>query len=402
MSITEPEIFGLLAASDRDVFLAGLAEDGPVRRGRYVDGTPIWLVTGYDESVAVLTDPRFSSDVTKQSKLDVASAAGLPADVAPYLMRTLGVYDPPDHTRLRRLVSREFTARRVESLRPRIQEITDELLDGLPGEFDLIERFAYPLPIQVICELLGVPARDRDTWRTWAADLTAPDPGRIASGARGLVAYMAELVGAKRASGADDLLSALVGVQEDDGDRLADEELIALSISMLIAGHETTVALISQSVRLLLTRPDLAARLRADPDAVPAAVEEFLRVTGPAEIAVMRYTLQPVELGGVSIPAGEPVQVVYAAANRDPRRFERPALLDATRADNAHLGFGHGIHYCLGAALARAETQIALHGLLTRFPDLALAVPPSEIGWRPGMARALNALPVRTTPLRQH
>ncbi|WP_063780804.1 cytochrome P450 family protein [Nonomuraea sp. SBT364] len=393
---TEPEILGLMTAADRDAFLTGLAEGGPVRRGRYLDGTPIWLVTGYDESVTALTDPRFSSDVARQSKLDVAAAAGLPDDVVPYLLRTLGAYDPPDHTRLRRLVSREFTARRVERLRPRVQEITDALLDGLPGEFDLIERFAYPLPIQVICELLGVPAHDRDTWRTWAADLTAPAPDRIASGARGLVAYMTELVGAKRVSGADDLLSALVRVQEDDGDRLADEELIALAISMLIAGHETTVALISQSVRILLTRPDLTARLRADPDAVPAAVEEFLRVTGPAEIAVMRYTLEPVELGGVSIAAGEAVQVVYAAANRDPRRFDRPALLDAGRADNAHLGFGHGIHYCLGAALARAETQIALRTLLARFPGLALAVPPSEIGWRPGMQRALTSLPVRT------
>ncbi|MEV5889142.1 cytochrome P450 [Nonomuraea fuscirosea] len=271
MNTTEPEILGLLTAADRDAFLSGLAENGPVSRGRYVDGTPIWLVTGYDESVAVLTDPRFSSDVTKQSKLDVAAAAGLPADVAPYLMHTLGAYDPPDHTRLRRLVSREFTARRVERLRPRIQEITDELLAGLPGEFDLIERFAYPLPIQVICELLGVPTRDRDVWRAWAGDLTAPDLDRIASGARGLVAYMTELVGAKRTDGADDLLSALVRVQEDDGDRLSDEELIALAISMLIAGHETTVGLISQSVRLLLTHPDLLARLRAD----PAAMEEF-------------------------------------------------------------------------------------------------------------------------------
>ncbi|MFB4290232.1 cytochrome P450 [Nonomuraea sp. ATR24] len=402
MSTTEPQILGLMTAADRDAFLTGLAGNGPVSRGRYLDGTLIWLVTGYDECVTALTDPRFSSDISRQSKLDVAAAAGLPDDVAPYLLRTLGAYDPPDHTRLRRLVSRGFTARRVERLRPRIQEITDALLDGLPVEFDLIERFAYPLPIQVICELLGVPSADRDIWRAWAGDLTAPDPARIAAGARGLVAYMSELVAAKRAAGTDgvdgaeDLLSALVRVQEDDGDRLADEELVALGISMLIAGHETTVSLISQSVRLLLTRPELLARLRDDLDAVPAAVEEFLRVTGPAEIAVMRYTLEPVELGGTRIPAGEAVQVVYAAANRDPRRFDRPELLDVGRGDNAHLGFGHGIHYCLGAALARAETQIALRTLIDRFPGLELAVPAAEIGWRPGMQRALTALPVRT------
>ncbi|MGN9843961.1 cytochrome P450 family protein [Nonomuraea sp. H19] len=388
-------IIGLLTASDRDAFLAGLAKDGPVSRGQYVDGTPIWLITGYPESVAVLTDPRFSSDVTKQSKIDVAAAAGLPEDVAPYLMHTLGAYDPPDHTRLRRLVSREFTARRVERLRPRIQQIVDELLSGLPEEFDLIERFAYPLPIQVICELLGVPEQDRDIWRTWAADLGAGDLDRIASGARGLVGYMADLIGVKRAAPADDLLSDLVRVQEDDGDRLSDQELIALSISILIAGHETTVGLISQSVWLLLTRPHELGD-------VADAVEEFLRYTGPAEIAVMRYALEPVEIAGVTIPAGDAVQVVYAAANRDPRRFVQPDLLDLHRPDIAHLGFGHGIHYCLGAALARAETQIALTSLLRRFPRLAPAVPAPEIGWQPGMKRALTRLPVRTcaaTPL---
>ncbi|MFB4279872.1 cytochrome P450 [Nonomuraea sp. MTCD27] len=382
-------ITGLLTATDRDAFLTGLAEDGPVRPGTYVDGTPIWLVTGYPESVTVLTDPRFSSDVTKQAKIDLAAAAGLPADVAPYLMHTLGVYDPPDHTRLRRLVSREFTARRIEHLRPRIQEIAGELLSGLPVEFDLIERFAYPLPIQVICELLGVPAADRDTWRAWAADLGAPDLDRIASGARGLVGYMRGLIAAKRAAPAGDLLSGLVRVQEDDGDRLSDEELISMSISILVAGHETTVGLISQSAWLLLTRS-------LELGAVPEAVEEFLRYGGPAEIAVMRYTLEPVEIGGVTIPEGEAVQVVYAAANRDPRRFDRPDRLDLRRQDNGHLGFGHGIHYCLGAALARAETQIALTALLDRFPALELAVPAGEIGWQPGFKRALTSLPVRT------
>lgn len=381
-------IIGLLTASDRDAFLTGLAKDGPVSRSQYVDGTPIWLVTGYPESLAVLTDPRFSSDVTKQSTIDLAAAAGLPEDVVPYLMHTLGTYDPPDHTRLRRLVSRAFTARRVEQLRPRIQQIVDELLSGLPGEFDLIERLAYPLPIQVICELLGVPGQDRDIWRTWAADLGAPDLERIASGARGLVGYMSDLIAAKRAAPADDLLSGLIRVQEDDGDRLSDRELISTSISILIAGHETTVGLISQSVWLLLTRP-------CELGDISQAVEEFLRYSGPAEIAVMRYTLEPVELGGLTIPKGEAVQVVYGAANRDPRRFNQPDLLDLGRADNAHLGFGHGIHYCLGAALARAETQIALTALLERFPGLALAVPATEIGWQPGMKRALTRLPVR-------
>ncbi|MEQ4723159.1 cytochrome P450 [Nonomuraea sp. B19D2] len=391
MSMTH--LIDLLTAPDRDAFLTKLAAEGPVSRGVYLDGTPLWLVTGHTESLTVLTDPRFSSDPTKQSQLDVASAAGLPEDVAPYLMRTLGAYDPPDHTRVRRLVSRAFTARRVERLRPRIQQITDELLDGLPEEFDLIERFAYPLPIQVICELLGVPGEDRDTWRGWAGDLTAPDPARIAAGARGLVAYMARLLACKAGQGGEDLLSALITVRDDDGDRLSEHELIALSISILIAGHETTVGLISQSVHLILTRS-----LKLGDDDIARAVEEFLRYSGPAEIAVLRYALEPVELGGVTISAGEAVQVVYAAANRDPGRFDRPHQLDPHRADNAHLGFGHGIHYCLGAALARAETEIALSTLLRRLPGLELAVPADQVGWRPGMQRALAALPVRVRP----
>ncbi|NBE98453.1 cytochrome P450 [Nonomuraea sp. KC401] len=385
------DLTGLLTAPDRDAFLADLARQGPVSRGTYVDGSPVWLVTGYPESVAVLTDPRFSNDVTRQAAAGPAAPTGLPDDVAPYLLHTLGLYDPPDHTRLRRLVSREFTARRVERLRPRIQEITDALLSDLPEEFDLIERFAYPLPIQVICELLGVPVGDRDTWRSWAADLGAPDLDKIAAGARGLIGYMSRLIDAKRAAPGDDLLSGLIKVQEADGDRLSDEELISLSISILVAGHETTAGLISQSVLLLLTRS-------LDMGDVSGAVEEFLRFTGVAEIAVMRYTLEPVELGGVSIPPGEAVQVVYAAANRDPRRFDRPGLLDPRRADNPHLAFGHGIHYCMGAALARCEIGIALTTLMRRFPRLALSVPANEIKWRPGMGRALTSLPVRTAP----
>ncbi|MFI7637418.1 cytochrome P450 [Nonomuraea sp. NPDC049400] len=393
--MTMNTLLGLLTAADRDAFLTGLAADGPIVRGMHLDGSPIWLVTGHAESLAVLTDPRFSSDPAKQSTFDLAAAAGLPDDVAPYLLHTLGAYDPPDHTRLRRLVSRAFTARRVERLRPRIQQIADDLLTDLPTEFDLIERFAYPLPIQVICELLGVPLPDRDTWRAWAGDLTAPDPARIAAAARGLVAYMAGLIARKagrdKADGdGDDLLSALIAVR-DDGDRLSEHELIALSISILIAGHETTVSLISQSLHLMLTR---SLKL----DDVCGAVEEFLRYSGPAEIAVLRYAIEPVQLGGVDIGAGEAVQVVYAAANRDPRRFDRPHLLDPRRSDNPHLGFGHGIHYCLGAALARAETEIALTMLLRRFPALELAVPADRIGWRPGIQRALAALPVRTRP----
>ncbi|MEV4898000.1 cytochrome P450 [Nonomuraea sp. NPDC055795] len=390
------DLTGLFTTSDRDAFFAGLATAGPVVQGRYVDGTPIWLVTGYEESLTVLTDPRFSSDLARQGKLDVAAAAGLPEDVLPYLMRTLGAYDPPDHTRLRGLVSREFTARRVHALRPRIQEITGELVDALAGreEADLIEALAYPLPIRVICELLGVPQADQDTWRAWSAALQAADLDGIAAGARGLVAYMGRLIEAKRAEPGDDLLSALVHAR----DRLSDEELTSVAISILMAGHETTVSLISSGALILLTDPARADLLRGDAGAMAVAVEEMLRVSGPAEISPMRFTLEDVEIGGVAIPEGEVVQIVNAAANRDPRRFADPGQLMLDRSDNAHLGFGHGIHYCLGAALARAEAEIALHTLLARLPGLRLAVPAEEITWRPGLVRALTALPVRIAP----
>lgn len=398
MNLDEPDLTELITTTDRDAFFTALASGPPVRRARYLDGTLIWLVTGHAEARAALSDPRFSSDVARHGVLDVSAVSGLPDDVAPYLMSTLGAYDPPDHTRLRTLAARAFTARRVARLRPHIEDIAADLLDGLRGELDLIEAFAYPFPIQVICELLGVPAADRDVWRTAAVDLVAPDLDRVATGARALVAYMQALIADKRRSPADDLISALITAQDDDGGRLTDQEMVALSLSMLIAGHETTVALIGSSVLHLLTDPALLARLRDAPELIPGAVEEFLRHSGPAEIAVMRYTTEPVSLGGVVIPAGEAVQIAYAAANHDPRRFEQPDTVDVTRTDTAHLGFGHGIHYCLGAALARAETEIALHGLVQRFPNMEATVALTDIALRPGLMRSLAALPIRLDP----
>lgn len=395
----ELELVGLLTAPDRDAFYAELAAAGPVTRGRYFDGSPIWLVTGYDESVTVLKDhQRFSNDIIgRSSTVDVAAAAGLPEDVQPYLVHTLGAYDPPEHSRLRKLVSRGFTVRRIEAYRPRIQEIVDDILAGWMGEpvVDVVERLAYPLPIRVICELLGVPEADLDRWRAWAVDIVAPDLEEIAAATRGLVAYMRELVQAKRAEPGDDVLSALVLAQEDDGDRLSDEELISLGLTILLAGHETTVSLLGNGLLMLLTYPDQRRRIQADPDLVPTAVEEMLRYAGPAEIAPMRYARETVELGGVTIPDGDAVQIVYAAANRDPRRFDQPDLVRLDRSDNPHLGLGQGIHFCLGAALARAEADIAFRSVLARFPDLTLAVPADQLTRTPGVQARLTTLPVR-------
>lgn len=395
----EPELAGLLTAADRDAYFAELAAAGPVNRGRYFDGSPIWLVTGYSESLLVLKDhQRFSNDIiSRSSTVDVAVAGGLPEDVQPYLMHTLGAYDPPEHSRLRRLVSRGFTVRRVEEMRPRIQEIVDDILDGWVGEpvIDVIERLAYPLPIRVICELLGVPEADLDRWRAWSVGIVAPDLDEIARATRGLVGYMRELVAVKSAEPGEDVLSTLIHAREDDGDRLSEEELISLGITILLAGHETTVNLLGNGLLMLLTHPDQRRRIHADPELVTTAVEEMLRYAGPAEIAPMRYARETVELGGVTIPEGDGVQIVYAAANRDPRRFDQPDLIQLDRSDNPHLGFGQGIHFCLGAALARAEADIAFRNVLARFPDLTLAVPADQLSRTSGLHATLTALPVR-------
>lgn len=404
----EPSLVDVLTTPDRDAYYADLAAAGPVRRGRYLDGSPIWLVTGYDECLAVLKDhQRFSNDIVgRRSAADVLAASGLPADVEPYLVQTLGAYDPPAHTRLRKLASRGFTVKRIEAFRPRLREIVDDLLEGWEDEagtdagVDAIDRLAYPLPIRAICELLGVPTEDQERWRTWTNGIAAPDLEVVGESARGLIAYMSELVAAKRARPGDDVLSTLVLAQEEDGDRLSDGELISLALTILMAGHATTVQLLGNGLLMLLTHPDQCARLRADPELVPIAVEEMLRYAGPAEIAPMRYARETVELGGVRIPEGDAVQLVYAAANRDPRRFDGPDLVRLEREDNPHLGFGQGIHFCLGAALARAEADVAFRALLGRFPDLALATPVERLERTPGLEPILTALPVRTAPRR--
>lgn len=386
------DLVSALTSPDRDTALEGLCAGPPVKTARYFDGTVITLVTGYEEIMTVLSDPRFSNDPSKQTKLDFSSAAGLPDDVRPYFVAALGAQDPPDHTRLRRLVSREFTFRRVERLKPRIQQITDELLDALSREADLVTELAYPLPIRVICELLGVPLEDQERWRRWARGMNALDPETMAASAQGLVAYVRELVAAKRTDPGEDLLSALVA-----HDELTEAEIVSLSLSILLAGHETTVAMIAGGMLMLLNHPDQRERLTTAPEAVADAVEEFLRYNGAADSGVFRYTMEPVELAGTTIPADEPVMPLYFAGNRDPRTFPQPFELRLDRGRADHLAFGHGMHYCLGAALARAELQIAFTALLRRFPGLRLAHPESPPTWKPGPSRTLDSLPVQLT-----
>ncbi|MEU1300861.1 cytochrome P450 family protein [Streptomyces shenzhenensis] len=369
-----------------------LRDSAPVHRITGPDGTPAWLVTRYDDVRDALADPRLSLD-KRHATAGTYKGFSLP----PALDANLLNMDPPDHTRVRRLVGRAFTPRRVQGLRAPIRRTADTLLDALGphGSADLVAAYAAPLPITVICDLLGIPDRHRLDFRVWTDSLVAPDPARPEAGKEAVVAlleYFTRLLRDKRAEPGDDLLSDLIAVR-DDGDRLSEDELMSLAFLILFAGYENAVQLIGNAVLALLSHPDQLAALRRDPGLLPGAVEEFARYEGPALLAIRRFPVEDVTIGGVTVPAGETVWVSPAAANRDPARFPDPDRLDLGRDAGGHLTLGHGIHYCLGAPLARAETEIALAALLERFPDLALG--DGALRWRRSLrARGLVALPV--------
>ncbi|WP_420076176.1 cytochrome P450 family protein [Streptomyces sp. JL3001] len=369
-----------------------LRDTAPVHRIAGADGNPAWVVTRYQDVREALTDPRLSVD-KRHAKEGNYQGLTLP----PALDANLLNMEAPDHTRIRRLVVRAFTARRVEQLRAPIRETADRLLDALGphGTTDLIASYAAPLPITVICDLLGVPDRHRRDFRVWTDTLVAPDPSRPQEAKAAVVAmlgFFGELLAAKREEPADDLLSDLIAVR-DEGDRLSEDELMSLAFLILFAGYENTVQLIGNAVLALLRHPEQLDALRADPKRIAAAVEEFHRFEGPALLAIRRFPTEDMTIGGVPVPAGETVLLSLAAANRDPARFPDPDRLDLSRDTSGHLALGHGVHHCLGAPLARAETEIALTALLERFPELALA--DAEPQWRRSLrARGLLALPV--------
>jgi cytochrome P450 len=376
-------------------YFARMRAEGPVTPVRMPEGNRAWMITRYAEVRAALADPRLAKDWV--SKLEPADFE--PDPVTGYLGAHLLSLDPPDHTRLRRLVVKAFTARRIAGLRPRIEEITASLLDEMSGRdvVDLIEAFAFPLPITVICELLGVPAADQDKFEGWSHAIVSSVVSQeefLAAGTA-MFYYFTDLLAAKRSSPADDLVSALIAAR-DSGDSLDERELIALLFLLLVAGHETTTNLIATGTLALLSHPAELSRLRADWSLLPAAVEELLRYSNPLNHTTDRFTTEPVSLGGVTIPAGEWVLCVTSSANRDPSRFASPDVLDLGRDASGHLAFGHGIHYCLGAPLARLEGEVAFRALLTRFPALALAAPVESLRWRPSsLIHGLESLPVR-------
>ncbi|WAZ21009.1 cytochrome P450 [Streptomyces cinnabarinus] len=369
-----------------------LRESAPVHRIAGTDGNPAWLVTRYEDVRAALNDPRLSLDKRHAAPGNYRGFA-----LPPALDANLLNMDPPDHTRIRRLVVRAFTARRVEGLRAPIRQTADRLLDALgsEGSTDLVAAYAAPLPITVICDLLGVPDGRRRDFRTWTDSLVVPDPARPGAAKEAVAAMLAFFTGLladKRRRPADDLLSDLIAVR-DEGDRLTEDELMSLAFLILFAGYENTVQLIGNAVLGLLRHPEQLAALRAVPSRIPAAVEEFTRHEGPALLAIRRFPTEDVTIGAVTVPAGETVLLSLAAANRDPARFPDPDRLDLGRDASGHLALGHGIHHCLGAPLARAETEIALAALLERFPRLELAE--ADVRWRPSLrARGLVALDV--------
>lgn len=368
-----------------------LRGDEPVREVDTPDGR-VWMMFEHADVRAALADPRLSKDWRYTLPSDQRDQH--PATPIPMMI----LMDPPEHTRLRKLVSRAFTVRRMEELRPRVAEIAERLLDDLaaaPGPVDLMAGYAFPLPVFVICELLGVPAADRDDFASWSNVLV--DDGAMAdkNEAMGkLHGYLSQLVEAKRTEPDDGLISGLVEVAED-GDTLSQEELVAMAMLLLIAGHETTVNLVGNGVLALLTHPEQRALLQERSELLASAVEEFLRWDSPVQTTPARFAAEDVEYSGVTIPAGSVVVLSLASANRDAERFPDAADLRIDRDAGGHTAFGHGLHHCLGAQLARIEGQEAVRALLDRYPGMRLAGEVEDLVYRRStLVRGLRSLPV--------
>jgi cytochrome P450 len=396
---------------DRDdpfPLFAEVRRRGPVHHVTLADGHDAWLIVDFDAARAALNDQRLSKDMhAALAASDAVVAEGLPG---PAFARHMLVVDPPNHTRLRRLVAAAFSVRRIEGLRPRIEEMVDELLDAMAAKgpdavVDLVASFAFPLPFTVICELLGVPEPDRARFGAAMTVLLSPtatdeEYQRAKQASDVVVAMLEALVEAKQHEPDDALVSGLITAR-DGNEQLNQQELLSTIFQLIVAGHDTTASLIGNSVVALLRDPQQLARLREDPSKIANAVEEFIRYDAPVPQSTFRYAVEPIEIGGVTIPAGAQVIINLASANRDEDRYVEPENLDIDRQDVRHLGFGHGIHFCLGAPLARMEGQIALGSLIQRFPELSLAVPSDELRWGHGdglVLRGLSALPVILGP----
>ncbi|WP_424531244.1 cytochrome P450 [Sphaerisporangium viridialbum] len=367
-------------------------EEGPIRPMLYADGHVGWLATRYETVRAVLADPRFSTRIEFMhppigDRLRQAALRKRPG----FFLRE----DPPEHTRFRKLLTGQFTVRRMKQLEPRIEKITSDRLDAMEkagSPADLVELFALPIPSLVICELLGVPYADHARFQRDSAKLLnlGSRPEQVREALDGLMEYLHDLVVSKRTEPDDALISGLVATGQ-----LNDEEITGVAVLLLIAGHETTANMLALGTYTLLNNPDQLAALRGDPSLAESAVEELLRFLTIVHIGPVRTALEDVELDGHTIKAGEAVTLSLSAANRDPERFDAPDKLDITRQATGHVSFGHGIHQCLGQQLARIEMRIGYPALLRRFPDLRLAIPSEEVSMRSDMAiYGVHRLPV--------
>ena len=377
---------------------------GPVHKVTLADGHDAWLIVGYEEAKAALNDPRISKDMqAAMARSGGVVAEGLPG---PAFARHMLAVDPPDHTRLRRLVAGAFSVRRVESLQGDVETIVANALDAIAAQgpdavVDLVASFAFPLPFTVICQLLGVPESWRAPFGQSLLEMLVPTrtPEEFAEAKKAsdkVVATLGELVALKRREPDDALVSALISARDGE-DRLSEQELMSTIFQLIIAGHDTTSSLIGNAVVALLLHPEQLERLHADPSLLPAAVEEIIRYDAPVPHSTFRYAPDDLELGGVVIPAGAQIIVNLAAANRDGSHYANADEFDIARTNGRHIGFGHGMHFCLGAPLARMEGQIALGELFRRFPDLRLAVPTTELHWDHGdglVLRGLTTLPI--------
>jgi len=387
---------------------AAMREESPFHRRTATDGkTNIWFITRYDDVVALLRDhKRLVKNVANTQTPE--ERAAIPA--TPPLLQLLGNHmlnlDPPDHTRLRGLVSKVFTNQMVAQMHTRIQSVADELLDKVhtKGEMDLIEDFAFPLPIIVIAELLGIPPRDRRRFRNWSNAFVTPSINlqrsikkmkKAGQVMEDFTRYMRRIFDERRQEPRDDLISLLLQAEED-GDKLREEELFSMVILLIVAGHETVVDFLGNGVLALLQNPAQMALLQTDWSSLPTALEEMARYEGPIERATMRFAAEAIPVtADLTIARGDAVSLVLAAADRDPTQFSQPNYFDITRTPNRHLGFGQGIHYCLGAPLARLEGQIAIQTLLQRYPHLQLTVSTDQLRWRTiPILRGLHHMPV--------
>ncbi len=396
---TLPQPFGPSFANDPYAVYAELRTAGPVHRVALPDGSPVWLVTREADVREGLSDQRLS--VNKRHSSTGFSGFSLP----PALDRNLLNIDPDDHLRLRRLVAKGFTARHVDRLRDEIGRAVEDLVTqlgheiGRNGEADLVGAFAKPLPLRVIGALLDVPAGDQERFSAWISAMLSPRSREGLAQAIGDVhGFLVDLVALRRSAPGDDVLSGLIAARDEE-DRLTEDELVSLAFLILGAGSENVQHVISAGVLTLLEHPDQLAELRARPARLADAVEELLRYTSPNQTAIRRFPTGPLEIGGVRIPAGDTVLFGLASAHRDPARYPDPDRFDIDRADKAHLALGHGMHYCLGAPLARLQLTLALGALIERLPRLRLVRPADQLHWNSTFRfRALRELPVTIAP----